>query len=100
MNRLWQTIFGTGIVSTPDNFGSQGALPTHPELLDYLALQYRDSGWNTKAMLRRLVLSATYRQSSIVPTYELEADPNNELYARGPDRRLTAEMMRDNACSY
>ncbi len=97
VNRLWQTIFGTGIVSTPDNFGSQGALPTHPELLDYLALQYRDSGWNTKAMLRRLVLSATYRQSSIVPTYELEADPNNELYARGPDRRLTAEMMRDNA---
>jgi len=97
VNRLWQQVFGTGIVETSDNFGSQGSPPTHPELLDYLALEYRSSGWDTKAMLRRLVLSSTYRQSSIVPIEVQENDPDNKLYARGPKRRLSAEMMRDNA---
>ena len=97
VNRLWQQVFGTGIVRTSDNFGSQGAVPTHPELLDYLAVEYRASGWDTKKMLRRLVLSATYRQSSFTSPEVRERDPDNKLLARGPSRRLTAEMMRDNA---
>ncbi len=97
VNRLWQQIFGNGIVATSDNFGSQGTVPSHPELLDYLALQYRQSDWDTKAMLKRFVLSATYRQSSIASPDAVEHDPENVLLARGPSRRLTAEMMRDNA---
>jgi hypothetical protein len=97
VNRLWQQVFGSGIVETSENFGSQGSVPTHPELLDYLALEYRASGWDTKAMLRRLVLSATYRQTSIVSPDILAQDPNNKILARGPKRRLSAEMMRDNA---
>lgn len=97
VNRLWQQIFGNGIVATSDNFGSQGTVPSHPQLLDYLALQYRDSGWDTKAMLKRFVLTATYRQSSIASPDAQENDPENVLLARGPSRRLTAEMMRDNA---
>jgi hypothetical protein len=97
VNRLWQQVFGQGIVATSDNLGSQGALPSHPELLDWLAVEYRDSGWDTKAMLRRLVLSATYRQSSVAPPEQVQNDPDNLLLARGPARRLTAEMMRDHA---
>ena len=97
VNRLWQHVFGAGIVRTSDNFGSQGAVPTHPELLDYLAVEYRKSGWDTKGLLRRLVLSATYRQSSFADPERREKDPENKLLARGPSRRLTAEMMRDNA---
>ncbi len=97
VNRLWQQVFGTGIVASPDNFGSQGSVPTHPALLDYLAVEYRESGWDTKAMLKRLVLSATYRQQSIASPELMAQDPNNLLLARGPARRLTAEMMRDNA---
>lgn len=97
VNRLWQQVFGRGIVATSDNLGSQGAIPTHPALLDYLAREYRDSGWDTKAMLRRLVLSATYRQSSVTGPELRDLDPDNLLLARGPSRRLTAEMMRDHA---
>ena len=97
VNRLWQQAFGRGIVATSDNLGSQGAIPTHPALLDYLAIEYRESGWDTKAMLRRLVLSATYRQSSMTSPELRELDPDNLLLARGPARRLTAEMMRDHA---
>ena len=97
VNRLWQLAFGRGIVATSDNLGSQGAIPTHPALLDYLALEYRDSGWDTKAMLRRLVLSATYRQRSVTDPQLRDLDPDNLLLARGPSRRLTAEMMRDHA---
>jgi len=97
VNRLWQQVFGKGIVESSDNFGSQGTVPTHPELLDYLAVEYRNSGWDTKAMLKRFVLSATYRQSSTSSPELLERDPQNQLYARGPSRRLSAEMMRDNA---
>lgn len=97
VNRLWQQVFGKGIVESADNFGSQGTVPTHPRLLDYLAIEYRNAGWDTKAMLKRLVLSATYRQRSVAPAATIEIDPNNLLLARGPSRRLTAEMMRDNA---
>lgn len=95
VNRLWQMCFGNGLVGTADDFGLQGALPTHPELLDYLARQYIDSGWDTKAMLKRIVLSATYRQDSASTRDRYEIDPGNELLARGPSRRLSAEMIRD-----
>ncbi len=99
VNRLWQVCFGVGIVSTPENFGLQGAWPTHPALLDYLAREFIDSGWDTKAMLRRIVLSATYRQDSASNPESYEHDPENLLLARGPARRLSAEMVRDTALS-
>jgi hypothetical protein len=97
MNRYWQLYFGRGLVSTPDDFGNQGRLPSHPELLDWLALRFRASGWDVKAMQRLIVLSATYRQSSVCPPELRERDPDNELLARGPRVRLTAEMVRDQA---
>ena len=99
VNRLWQMCFGNGIVATEDNFGLQGALPTHPELLDYLARAYIDSGWDTKAMLKRIVLSATFRQDSSTTGQQWKDDPDNRLLARGPARRLDAEMIRDSALS-
>jgi hypothetical protein len=100
VNRLWQQMFGRGIVETSDNFGSQGAQPTHPELLDWLARAFVDDmGWDVKRLLRTIATSATYRQSSR-PTPELvQRDPANTLLARGPSRRLTAEMLRDQALS-
>ena len=97
VNRYWQMIFGRGLVSTPQDFGNQGALPDHPELLDYLAVQFRKSGWDVRSLLRNMVMSATYQQSSIASTELLERDPNNVLLARGPSGRLSAEMIRDNA---
>lgn len=97
VNRLWQICFGRGIVATSDNFGLQGALPTHPELLDYLAKQYAESGWDSKAMLKRFVLSATFRQDSRTTTDRWRNDPDNVLLSRGPARRLDAEMIRDTA---
>ena len=97
VNRLWQMIFGQGIVKTSEDFGNQGSLPTHPELLDWLAVEFRESGWDMQHMLKLMVMSATYRQSS-VPTKEmLEKDPQNEFLARAPSYRLPAEMIRDNA---
>ena len=95
VNRLWQMMFGVGIVETSENFGVQGSLPTHPELLDYLALKFIKSGWNVKAMLRELALSATYRQDSALTAQLKKADPENKLWARGPSRRMSAEMVRD-----
>jgi hypothetical protein len=89
--------FGRGLVGTLEDFGNQGDLPTHPELLDWLALEFIDSGWDTKALLRMIVTSATYRQSSVADKELLERDPQNELLARGPSYRLPAEMIRDNA---
>jgi len=97
VNRLWQEFFGRGIVSTSDNFGLQGAHPTHPELLDWLARDFINSGWDHKRMCRQIVLSATYRQDSRVDAAQRERDPDNSLLARGPSRRLTAEMLRDSA---
>lgn len=97
VNRLWQQLFGVGIVSTANDFGNQGALPTHPQLLDFLALKYQNEGWDTKAMLKYMVMSATYQQSSKVSPELLERDPENRYLARAPRLRLTAEMLRDQA---
>jgi len=97
VNRFWQSIFGTGIVKTAENFGSQGDLPSHPQLLDWLAAQFVQSGWNVKDFHRLLVTSATYRQSSRVAPELLQRDPENRLLARGPRFRLPAEAIRDSA---
>lgn len=97
VNRLWEQIFGRGIVETGEDFGTQGALPTHPRLLDWLACEYIDSGWDTKHMLRLMVTSATYRQSSEATDALNQHDPENILLSRGPRFRLPAEMVRDQA---
>ena len=97
VNRLWLQCFGEGIVPTLNDFGLQGELPSHPELLDWLAVRFASGGWNVKEMLRLLVTSATYRQSSVPSRELLERDPNNRLLARGPRFRLPAEMIRDQA---
>ncbi len=97
VNRLWLQVFGTGIVKTAEDFGSQGQPPSHPRLLDTLAVQFIEDGWDVKAMMKRLVTSATYRQSSRVTKKSLEIDPDNRLLSRGPRFRLDAEMLRDQA---
>ncbi|MEO6005698.1 MAG: PSD1 and planctomycete cytochrome C domain-containing protein [Opitutus sp.] len=98
VNRFWEQLFGTGIVETLEDFGSVGEPPSHPELLDWLALRFsNDLHWDTKAMLRELVTSATYQQSARITPAALERDPRNRLLARGPRNRLTAEMVRDQA---
>ncbi len=97
VNRYWAQFFGTGLVETEEDFGTQGELPSHPELLDALAVFYRTSGWNTKALLRLIVTSSTYRQSSRVTPEQLAADPRNRLLGRGPRFRLDAETVRDQA---
>ena len=83
VNRLWQELFGAGIVETAEEFGSQGEPPSHPELLDWLAVEYREGGWNTKAMLKLMVTSAAYRQTGAVSAELAERDPHNRLLARG-----------------
>jgi Protein of unknown function (DUF1553)/Protein of unknown function (DUF1549)/Planctomycete cytochrome C/Concanavalin A-like lectin/glucanases superfamily len=95
VNRFWQSIFGRGIVSTPEDFGSQGQLPSHPELLDWLARSFIDSGWNVKGLWRQIVTSATYRQASEGSAELVAHDPENILLGRGPRFRLPAEMIRD-----
>ena len=97
VNRLWQTIFGEGLVTTSEDFGLQGAYPSHPELLDWLAVEFIESGFDVKQLLSLMVSSATYRQSSRVTPELLERDPENRLCARAPRFRLAAELVRDNA---
>ena len=97
VNRYWQMCFGTGIVKTAEDFGSQGDPPSHPDLLDWLATEYIRNGWDTKALMRLVVTSATYQQSSRITPELLEKDPENRLLARGPRFRLPAEFVRDNA---
>ena len=97
VNYQWQLIFGTGLVKTAEDFGSQGEPPSHPELLDWLACEFMQTGWDTKALLKTLVMSATYRQASRVTPELLDRDPENRLLARGTRVRLSAEMIRDQA---
>lgn len=97
VNRYWAQFFGQGLVRTLEDFGAQGDYPSHPELLDTLARDFVDGGWNLKGLLRRIVLSATYRQDSRVPPTAAAADPENRLLARGPRVRLSAETLRDQA---
>jgi hypothetical protein len=98
VNRLWIQCFGEGLVRTPNDFGTQGEAPTHAELLDWLAVTFRESGWDTRSMLRLIVTSRTYRQNSAIRTNDVSAaDTANRLLARGPAFRLSAEMLRDQA---
>ncbi|HEU4625235.1 MAG TPA: DUF1553 domain-containing protein [Steroidobacteraceae bacterium] len=97
VNRMWQSHFGTGIVQTVEDFGTQGTNPSHPELLDYLAIEFIKSGWDIKHMHKLMVMSATYRQDSNITPENLEKDPRNTLLERGPRFRMPAEVIRDNA---
>ncbi|MDC0935092.1 DUF1553 domain-containing protein [Pirellulales bacterium] len=97
VNRWWEILFGTGLVVTAEDFGVQGGRPSHPELLDWLATELIRQNWDQRAILKMMVLSSTYRQSSDVTPELLDADPNNRLLSRGPRWRLPAEMVRDNA---
>lgn len=97
VNRIWARLFGTGFVETEEDFGLQGSYPTHPELLDWLAVDYREGGWKLKSLLRTIVLSSTYQQTSKVTPLGLKKDPANRLLYRGPRFRLSAEAIRDQA---
>ena len=96
-NRFWERYFGTGLVKTSEDFGRQGELPSHPELLDWLATEFIRTGWDVKAMQKLIVMSATYRQDAATDTARLEKDFYNRLLARGPRFRMDAEMIRDHA---
>lgn len=95
VNRVWHHLFGAGLVRTVDNFGFTGEAPSHPELLDYLASEFMKNGWSTKQLVRRIVLSRTWRQSSVNPRVAVDRDPENRLLARANRRRLEAEVIRD-----
>jgi hypothetical protein len=97
VNRVWQQIFGVGLVKTAEDFGSQGEIPIHQDLLDYLAVTFRESGWDVKALVRLIVTSDTYRQDARIEPAMLARDPENRLLARGPRFRMDAEVVRDNA---
>ncbi|MBM1107727.1 DUF1553 domain-containing protein [Aurantibacter crassamenti] len=97
VNRYWKNIFGTGLVRTVEDFGNQGELPSHPALLDWLAIEFMNSGWDVKKLHKLMVMSNTYRQSSVASSAQLSVDKPNRLLARGPSKRLTGEMLRNNA---
>ena len=97
VNRFWQNFFGSGLVKTAEDFGNQGQHPSHPQLLDWLAVTFRESGWNVKELNKLIVMSATYRRDSRATPRMRERDPDNRLLSRGPSFRLSAEMIRDNA---
>ncbi len=97
VNRFWAQLFGRGLVSTPEDFGSQGAYPSHPDLLAWLAVEFVDSGWDVKQLFKTIVMSRTYRQSSVVSPDMIASDPDNRLLTRGPRFRLDAEAIRDSA---
>jgi len=97
VNRYWQMIFGKGLVGTPEDFGSQGEWPSHPELLDILAVRFREGGWNIRNLLKEIVMSKSYQQRSDISPKQLDADARNRLLARAPRIRLPAELVRDNA---
>ncbi|MEM9185313.1 MAG: DUF1553 domain-containing protein [Planctomycetota bacterium] len=97
VNRFWQEVFGRGIVPSAGDLGVSGALPSHPELLDWLASDFRDTGWDVRRVFKTMLMSSTYRQSAVATPAEVEADPPNALLARGPRFRMDAEMVRDAA---
>ncbi len=97
VNRIWELIFGRGLVRTSDDFGNQGEMPSHPELLDYLSVWYQENKWDTKALQKLIFMSATYQQSSITDSVTTRSDPQNILLTRSPRYRFPAEMIRDNA---
>ena len=99
VNRYWQQFFGIGLVATADDFGSQGELPSHPELLDWLSVEFRENGWDVKALVKKIVMSSTYRQSSHASPEKLRVDSANRFFCRGPRFRLDAETLRDQALS-
>ncbi|MBN02442.1 MAG: hypothetical protein CMJ77_25360 [Planctomycetaceae bacterium] len=99
VNRVWEQLFGIGLVETSEDFGTQGDAPSHPDLLDYLANEFVRQEWDTKRLLREIVMSATYRQASGATPEKIEIDPRNRLVSRGPSFRLSAEMIRDQALS-
>ncbi|GBL24415.1 hypothetical protein EMGBS6_12000 [Opitutia bacterium] len=97
VNRMWQELFGTGLVKTSEDFGIMGSLPSHPELLDWLAIDFRTHGWDVKRFYKQLLTSATYRQAAINTKEKIEKDRDNSLLSRGPRFRMDAEMLRDQA---
>ena len=94
VNRFWQQLFGTGLVKTSEDLGAQGEVPSHPALLDHLAVAFMESGWDVKALMKQMVMSRTYRQSSVATPAQFGADPENRLLARGSRFRLDAAMIR------
>jgi len=99
VNRFWQEVFGTGLVRTSGDFGISGELPSHPELLDWLAIDFRTHGWDVKRLFKQMLLSNTYRQAAVLTAQKRDRDPQNRLLSRGPRFRLEGEMIRDYALS-